>query len=132
MTLCKTPRVKGIKQLIGKNGADSGSRNMKFLNRSRPVPNGFGFKKIAALLQIVSASVVNERMKKMKTKLLVLVLIVPAMCALATAAVAAPPTITVGESVGANPSTVYTAGQTTRVVNVVWNAGSDYAYCEIY
>jgi hypothetical protein len=71
-------------------------------------------------------------MKEMKTKFLVLALVVLAMCAAATIADAAPPTITISESVGANPATVYTSGQAIRVVNVAWNAGSDYPYCEIY
>ena len=43
-----------------------------------------------------------------------------------------PPSITVSDAVGINPGTVYTAGQTQRIVNVAWNGGSDYPYCEIY
>ena len=42
------------------------------------------------------------------------------------------PSITVNDAVGTNPGTVYTAGQTQRSVNVTWNAGSEYPYCEIY
>src|SRR5216684_3318313 len=43
-----------------------------------------------------------------------------------------PPSITVSDAVGTNPGTVYTSGQMQRTVNVAWNAGSDYPYCEIY
>ena len=43
-----------------------------------------------------------------------------------------PPSITVSDAVGGNPATVYTSGQAPRTVNVAWNAGSDYPYCEIY
>lgn len=42
------------------------------------------------------------------------------------------PSITISEAVGANPGTVYTSGQTPRTVNVAWNVGSDYPYCEVY
>jgi hypothetical protein len=42
------------------------------------------------------------------------------------------PTITISDAVGTNPGTIYTAGQQQRTVNVAWNAGSDYPYCEIY
>ncbi len=42
------------------------------------------------------------------------------------------PSITVSDAVGTNPGTVYTSGQAQRIVNVAWNAGSDYPYCEIY
>ncbi len=37
-----------------------------------------------------------------------------------------------GEAVGTNPSTVSTAGQPQRTVNVGWIAGPDFTYCEIY
>ena len=43
-----------------------------------------------------------------------------------------PPSITISDAVGTNPGIVYTAAQTQRTVNVDWNAGSDYPYCEIY
>ncbi len=42
------------------------------------------------------------------------------------------PSITIRESVGTDPVTVYTRGMTQMTVNVSWNAGPDYTYCEIY
>src|SRR5688572_11975839 len=41
------------------------------------------------------------------------------------------PSITVSGAVGTNPATVSISGETQRTVNVAWNAGSDYTYCEV-
>src|SRR5258708_24418377 len=79
-------------------------------------------------------------MERMKIGLLLLWSLLLGMTLLATSGahtVAAkagpiPPSITVSDAVGANPGTVYTAGQPQRTINVAWNAGSDYPYCEIY
>ena len=68
----------------------------------------------------------------MKIKLFVLVSLLFGMTGAASITRAVPPTITIADAVGANPATVYTAGQATRVVNVAWNAGTDHTYCEIY
>src|SRR5260370_18307820 len=79
-------------------------------------------------------------MERMKIGLLLLWSLLLGMSLLATSGartVAAnagpiPPSITVSDAVGANPGTVYTAGQTKHTLNVAWNPGSDYPYCEIY
>lgn len=75
----------------------------------------------------------------MKMRLLVLLSVWFGISLLATSVSAGtvylgplPPSITVSAAVGTNPSTVYTSGQTQRTVDVTWNAGSDYPYCEIY
>jgi hypothetical protein len=79
-------------------------------------------------------------MKRMKISLLLLLSLLFATSLLAAIGARAgaansgpiPPSITVSDAVGTNPGTVYTAGQPQRTVNVAWNAGSDYPYCEIY